>query len=751
MSDLISGILKFEYNYYGYIQGSFKLNENPAAIDFDQDNVVQRGALLTHTPQVTCLVLNVGDQCMGSVYKDPKTAMDSDTSQKLKTFIKTQRSFDKAYKQSIRAFLLSLAIIYWAISFLSIYLASTGRFFNVAAFEFNLVKNFSINFNFYVKKGVGFFSILLSSIPLSFSNIIDLLVLMHTNFAEWDVNITPADIDFIQPHATLAFGKVAHMFFSRRALQRDDKQSIKLFHVGNHFYKNQTLQFWDKQNVDSSQKSFSDNENSNTNQEKDDNSQVDELSLDYLPNEQKHTKNFFNNETDQILNGPDCRAKEMIVEFFRGITLCHQINVNKDVRQSQSNMYQYVGVFNDEIASLDFANQQNFKLVQRSKKMLSVILQGKSERYEELGVVTTKAVMGHFMTISAMRLYGKEAGILYMKGSIASLKHYFVNKESDFQYLNLFEQKFITSGLHAVVYAKRQLTIEETQNLIITINEGIQQTKENSKLESMLYSLTSVQLEILGVLGVSRAVHFRNRVAVDDMILNGVKPWIVSKEDEQTHMTCLNSMGLLQNCAPAILINGTHEKVVTDQITSALKLITDRMAMRTQRGSQSEDLYEEKAKSLKSHSASNTKHGLPQSIKSQNERTDSLARKDGENKKGHGQNAILFTGVALQEISRDITMQKAFMTLAYISDLMVGSEISPLQKQKLVKMAKSYVGEGEYAAAIVTTPEDQFMVNEADLCANLKVKGKSTDFQAVVDVTFKDFSAVSYLLFKHGN
>ena len=43
------------------------------------------------------------------------------------------------------------------------------------------------------------------------------------------------------------------------------------------------------------------------------------------------------------------------------------------------------------------------------------------------------------------------------------------------------------------------------------------------------------------------------------------------------------------------------------------------------------------------------------------------------------------------------------------------------------------------------------MVNEADICANLKVKGKSADFQAVVDVTIKDFSAVSYLLFKHGN
>lgn len=61
---------------------------------------------------------------------------------------------------------------------------------------------------------------------------------------------------------------------------------------------------------------------------------------------------------------------------------------------------------------------------------MTVVLQGKTERYEELGVVTTKAVMGHFMTVSAMRLHGKKEGILYMKGSIAALKHYFVNKEN---------------------------------------------------------------------------------------------------------------------------------------------------------------------------------------------------------------------------------------------------------------------------------------------------------------------------------
>lgn len=110
----------------------------------------------------------------------------------------------------------------------------------------------------------------------------------------------------------------------------------------------------------------------------------------------------------------------------------------------------------------------------------------------------------------------------------------------------------------------------------------------------------------------------------------------------------------------------------------------------------------------------------------QNEKENEAQRK--KDTKENARNVVIFTGRALVEILRDQTMQKSFMTLAYISDMMIGSEISPLQKQKLLKIAKSYIGEGEYAAAIVATSEDQFMANEADLVANLKCKGKSADF-----------------------
>ena len=46
------------------------------------------------------------------------------------------------------------------------------------------------------------------------------------------------------------------------------------------------------------------------------------------------------------------------------------------------------------------------------------------------------------------------------------------------------------------------MTIDETNQLIITINEGVGQTKANQKLDKMLYNLTSKKLEVVGVLGV---------------------------------------------------------------------------------------------------------------------------------------------------------------------------------------------------------------------------------------------------------
>ena len=52
-------------------------------------------------------------------------------------------------------------------------------------------------------------------------------------------------------------------------------------------------------------------------------SNIEDLTLDYLPNELLYTTKFQNDEADYILNGENNLNKKMLVEFFRGITLCH--------------------------------------------------------------------------------------------------------------------------------------------------------------------------------------------------------------------------------------------------------------------------------------------------------------------------------------------------------------------------------------------------------------------------------------------
>jgi len=181
-----------------------------------------RGVYNKNAKLVVCLVLNVGNQCLGSIYKDPTKYQESSIETKMQSYVKTQRSFDKAYKQQIRIFLAALTVFFMLLSWLAIYISSNTNFMTIIGFENTIIESQTSLYNYYVDKSLGCFLILLSSIPFSFSNIIHLLILFSTNFAEWDINVAPANVFFRSPHATLAFGKVAHMFFSRSAIQKED-------------------------------------------------------------------------------------------------------------------------------------------------------------------------------------------------------------------------------------------------------------------------------------------------------------------------------------------------------------------------------------------------------------------------------------------------------------------------------------------------------------------------------------------------
>lgn len=67
---LLSGQIKWEYNKAGKYLGSLKLNENPAAFEFNNEHIVNRGSYIYLTEQIICMVLNIGDECRGSVMRE---------------------------------------------------------------------------------------------------------------------------------------------------------------------------------------------------------------------------------------------------------------------------------------------------------------------------------------------------------------------------------------------------------------------------------------------------------------------------------------------------------------------------------------------------------------------------------------------------------------------------------------------------------------------------------------------------------
>lgn len=139
LAETISGFLKYEYNYFGYIQGTFKLNQNPVATEFDHNYVAQRGQILVQTPQVICLVLNLGDQCIGNVFKTSQEMHEVSTIRnRFRRIFRKQKLFDQAYFQSLRAINIVLVCILIFETFIMVYINRIGSTLIYTKFEQHL-------------------------------------------------------------------------------------------------------------------------------------------------------------------------------------------------------------------------------------------------------------------------------------------------------------------------------------------------------------------------------------------------------------------------------------------------------------------------------------------------------------------------------------------------------------------------------------------------------------------------------------
>jgi hypothetical protein len=82
-------------------------------------------------------------------------------------------------------------------------------------------------------------------------------------------------------------------------------------------------------------------------------------------------------------------------------------------------------------------------------------------------------------------------------------------------------------------------------------------------------------LKILGVVGTQDLFNFRDTLVIDDLMKNGVKVWVLSKDDEIVHTVNCNAMRLLNRDTNPLIINGDNEKDVEEQVKKCLNTFAD--------------------------------------------------------------------------------------------------------------------------------------------------------------------------------
>ena len=70
----------------------------------------------------------------------------------------------------------------------------------------------------YVKQILAFTCGLIISMPNNFKVILDLIVLMHANFLEWDYNCVPAELKVNNGFVMMILGNVQNIFLTPNAL-----------------------------------------------------------------------------------------------------------------------------------------------------------------------------------------------------------------------------------------------------------------------------------------------------------------------------------------------------------------------------------------------------------------------------------------------------------------------------------------------------------------------------------------------------
>ena len=235
--EAISGLIKWEYNNQGFVSGSFKQVDNPAAFDITPANIVHRGSIITQASSVICLALNVGGRSTADSTKEE--SMKSLLERGAKALIERQLQRGRPFQslifralKTVQVVALVLCLVPFALMLFSNHVLKGTP---IHRFDVEFLPADGAAFYGQVQRYMAVVSCFMFSLPYLAQTCMEAVIHFHTYFVVNDANLVPSRLRFKNFGVMKTLGQVNSVVADKAAFVDDSKSYVMALKVAGEY------------------------------------------------------------------------------------------------------------------------------------------------------------------------------------------------------------------------------------------------------------------------------------------------------------------------------------------------------------------------------------------------------------------------------------------------------------------------------------------------------------------------------------
>ncbi|KAK7023178.1 P-type phospholipid transporter [Favolaschia claudopus] len=400
------------------------------------------------------------------------------------------------------------------------------------------------------------------------------------------------------------------------------------------------------------------------------------------------------------------QERPYLVEFFRGLSLCHSVLAEKHGNDDGKSplRIEYKAESPDEAALVAAARDAGFAFVNKGREMIEIQVLGEIERWTLLRVLEFNSTRKRMSTI-----YRAPDGrlVMYCKGADSVMyarlapDHDPVLKESTRRDM----EAFANSGLRTLCVAWKLVSQEEYSQWGRVYDEASNRTEGRDEAMEAACELIEQNFTILGATALEDKLQEGVPDAIETLHRAGIKLWILTGDKLQTAIEIGFSCNLLKPDMDLMILSADSPQQARSMIEAGLNKISSVLG--------------------------------PPSMD---------PRKRGFVPGAQASFAVVIDGDTLS-YALNPDLKEMFLNLGTQCETVVCCRVSPAQKALTVKLVKD--GRKAMTLSIGDGANDVAMIQEANIgCGLLGLEGSQAAMSA--DYAFGQFRFLTKLLLVHG-